>query len=61
MNLRGKLSRWLNEIHPGIFVGEVSARVRDKLWEMTEQQSMQIYKSNSNFIVRGCKRELIFL
>lgn len=30
--LRGDLSRWLMEIAPGVFVGHVSARVRDLLW-----------------------------
>lgn len=30
--LRGKLTRWMLEIHPGVFVGSLSARVRDKLW-----------------------------
>ena len=31
--LRGELSRWLLEPQPGVFVGDVSAMVRDKLWE----------------------------
>ena len=30
--LRGDLSRWLFEIAPGVFVGHVSARVREALW-----------------------------
>ncbi|MDM4762836.1 type I-E CRISPR-associated endoribonuclease Cas2e [Galbitalea sp. SE-J8] len=30
--LRGHLTRWLLEIAPGIFVGVVTARVRDLLW-----------------------------
>jgi len=32
-SLRGDLTKWLLEISPGVFVGRVSARVRDKLWE----------------------------
>jgi CRISPR-associated protein Cas2 len=32
-SLRGELTRWLIEPHPGVFVGHVSALVRDKLWE----------------------------
>jgi len=32
-NLRGALSRWLIEVTPGVFVGGVSARVRDELWD----------------------------
>jgi CRISPR-associated protein Cas2 len=31
--LRGELSRWLVEPKTGVFVGDLSARVRDKLWE----------------------------
>ncbi|GAB3552976.1 CRISPR-associated protein Cas2 [Actinopolyspora lacussalsi] len=31
--LRGHLTRWLLEISPGVFVGNVSARVREELWE----------------------------
>ncbi|MGW5134205.1 type I-E CRISPR-associated endoribonuclease Cas2e [Streptomyces sp. NPDC004135] len=31
-HLRGALSRWTSEVVPGIFIGSVSARVRDQLW-----------------------------
>jgi CRISPR-associated protein Cas2 len=31
-SLRGALSRWTIEVTPGMFVGTVSARVRDELW-----------------------------
>jgi CRISPR-associated protein Cas2 len=31
-SLRGELTRWLVEPHSGVFVGHVSARVRDRLW-----------------------------
>jgi len=31
--LRGELTRWLIEPHPGVFVGHLNAMVRDKLWE----------------------------
>lgn len=31
--LRGDLSKWLMEINTGVYVGNVSARVRDELWE----------------------------
>lgn len=33
-SLRGELSRWLIEPHPGVFVGHLSGMVRDRLWEM---------------------------
>ena len=32
VGLRGDLTRWLLEISSGVFVGHVSARVRDRLW-----------------------------
>ncbi|MCY2952895.1 MAG: type I-E CRISPR-associated endoribonuclease Cas2e [Planctomycetota bacterium] len=31
--LRGELTRWLVQPHTGVFVGTVSARVRQRLWE----------------------------
>jgi len=31
--LRGVLTRWLLEIAPGVFVGHVSRRVREHLWD----------------------------
>ena len=33
VGLRGDLTRWLLEIASGVFVGHVTARVRDRLWE----------------------------
>ncbi len=33
VSARGELTRWLVEPHPGVFVGHVSAMVRDRLWE----------------------------
>lgn len=32
VGLRGDLTRWLLEIAPGVFVGHVSARVRERIW-----------------------------
>jgi CRISPR-associated protein Cas2 len=32
--IKGGLSRWLFEPHPGVYVGHVSARVRDELWKL---------------------------
>ncbi|MGW7466987.1 type I-E CRISPR-associated endoribonuclease Cas2e [Streptomyces xantholiticus] len=36
-HLRGALSRWTSEVVPGIFVGSVSARVRDELWRLVSE------------------------
>ena len=30
--LRGELTRWLLELKAGVFVGRVSAMVRERLW-----------------------------
>ena len=35
--LRGDLSKWLLEIHTGVFVGQVNARVREQLWQRITQ------------------------
>jgi CRISPR-associated protein Cas2 len=31
-SVRGVLSLWMLEVHAGVFVGKLSARVREKLW-----------------------------
>ncbi|GLZ38731.1 type I-E CRISPR-associated endoribonuclease Cas2e [Actinokineospora sp. NBRC 105648] len=33
VGLRGHLTRWLLEIAPGVFVGNISARVRHLMWQ----------------------------
>lgn len=50
--LRGQLSRWLIELHTGVFVGHVNARVRDRLWEKCCQLSheggvVQLWNTNN--------------
>ena len=35
--LRGELTRWLIQPHTGVFVGHVSARVRDLIWKRVEK------------------------
>jgi len=32
-SLRGELTRWMLEVHAGVFVGDPPASVRDRLWE----------------------------
>lgn len=32
--VRGELSRWMLEPKTGVFIGRVSALVRDKLWDL---------------------------
>lgn len=67
--VRGEIARWLIEPYPGVFVGYVSARVRDKLWEKCHNDKkvngvVQIWNTNNeqHFKFRGfgsLRRELI--
>ncbi len=50
--LRGELSRWLIEPRTGVFVGSVSAMVRDQLWELCNKRlrggaMVQIWTTNN--------------
>ncbi len=67
--LRGELARWLIEPHPGVFVGHVSARVRDWLWQHCLTRSpggsiIQIWATNTeqHFDIRSwgdAEREMV--
>jgi len=39
ISLRGDLTKWLIEINVGVYVGQVSARVRDNLWARICEES----------------------
>ena len=70
-SLRGELTRWLIEPHPGVFVGHVSAMVRDRLWEKCIQKRgdgglIQVWSTNTeqHFEIRSwgeTDRELVNL
>lgn len=50
--LQGELTRWLIEPKSGVFVGHVSARVRDHLWQKCVERKrkggvIQIWSSNT--------------
>ena len=52
VSLRGELTRWMLELKAGVFVGKVSAMVRDRLWErvctnMKGGAGMLIYSSDA--------------
>jgi CRISPR-associated protein Cas2 len=52
VRLRGELTRWLLEPHAGVFIGDVNAMVRDKLWEKCCKARgaggiMQIWSTNT--------------
>ena len=52
-SMRGELSRWMLEPRANVFLGDVSAVVRDKLWEMACQDS----KGGSAFMVHTTNNE----
>ena len=51
-SLRGELTRWMLEPRAGVFVGAISAMVREKLWEKVRKASpeggaMLIYRAQT--------------
>jgi CRISPR-associated protein Cas2 len=51
-SLKGDLTKWLFEIASGVYVGQVSARVRDKLWErvfftLKHGRAVMVYSTNN--------------
>ncbi len=61
IGLRGELTRWMLELHAGIFVGTLSAMVRDLLWEhvcreLQEGAGFLVYQTNNEqgFALRSC-------
>jgi len=52
IGLRGELSRWMLEPKSGVFVGRISAMVRERLWEKVEKSkkigaAMLIHAANT--------------
>ena len=50
--LRGDLTRWLLEISAGVFIGKVSARIREHLWERilttcSDGRALMVYTTNN--------------
>lgn len=68
-SLRGELTRWLIEPHPGVFVGHLSGMVRDRLWDkccqkVKEGGVLQLWSTNNEqrFAMRTfgvTRRELV--
>ncbi len=51
--LRGELSRWMIEPQSGVFVGHISARIREKLWAKVEKE----LKEGSAILVYSARTE----
>ncbi len=50
--LRGDLSKWLSEINTGVYVGKLSTRVREELWDrvcgnIKNGQATMVYSANN--------------
>lgn len=63
--LRGYLSRWLLEVRAGVYLGDYSVRVREKLWkvvsrEILEGNAVMAWSANSEsgfaFVTTGKNR-----
>lgn len=51
--LRGHLTKWLMEVRAGVFVGHVSARVREQLWELV----LSMLKDGEALMVQSAHNE----
>lgn len=52
LSIRGELTRWMLEVKPGVFVGNTSAMVRERLWEKVSEEgtakgALLLYSSDS--------------
>jgi len=56
-SLRGELSRWMIEPSTGVFVGRVSAMVRERLW----QKAVQGAKGGSGMLLQSSPNEQGFV
>lgn len=50
--LRGDLSKWLSEVNTGVYIGKLSAKVRDELWKrvcgsIRSGQATMVYSTNN--------------
>lgn len=68
ISLRGDLTKWLIEINTGVFVGKVSARVRDNLWKRVVEnikngRATLVYNTNNeqcmDFRIHHSENEII--
>ena len=59
--LRGELTRWLMEVRPGTFAGNISALVRQKIWDKVyndknKNGALMLYSTNNEqgFFIQMC-------
>ena len=51
--LRGEISRWMIEPKAGVFIGKMSAMVRDRLWEKAEKSA----GDGAGTLIHSCNSE----
>lgn len=65
--LRGRLGLWLVEVRAGVYVGKVSRRVREMIWNNLEQgidegNAVMVWSSNTesgfDFLTLGANRRI---
>lgn len=65
--LRGRLGLWLVEVRAGVYVGKVSRRVREMIWDNLEQgidngNAVMVWSSNTesgfDFMTLGANRRI---
>jgi len=65
--LRGRLGLWLVEVRSGVYVGKVSRRVREMIWNNLEQgieegNAVMVWSSNTesgfDFLTLGANRRI---
>lgn len=52
LGLKGDLSKWLSEVNTGVYIGKLSAKVRDELWSricdnIKTGQATMVYSTNN--------------
>ena len=52
-SLRGELTRWMLELKAGVFVGTLSAEVRERLWGLAVERS----RGGAIYLVYPARRE----
>ncbi|MBW2598876.1 MAG: type I-E CRISPR-associated endoribonuclease Cas2 [Deltaproteobacteria bacterium] len=65
--LRGRLALWLLEIRAGVYVGKVSRRIREMIWEQVETgvdegNAVMVWATNTesgfDFLTLGANRRI---
>lgn len=65
--LRGRLAVWMLEVRAGVYVGDLSARVREMIWSQValgigEGNAVMVWKTNTeagyDFLTMGANRRI---